>query len=53
MFFLCNENLNNCRTRLQKLFKGGNYSREETISGNTVLNKTNRVAQVFEPISLF
>ena len=36
IFLLCNQNLNNCRTRLRKLFKGGNYSKEETICGNTV-----------------
>ena len=31
IFLLCKENLNNCRTWLQKLFMGGNYSKEETI----------------------
>ena len=35
-FFLCNENLNSFLTRVRKLFKGGNYSREETFRGNTV-----------------
>ena len=30
-FLLCNENLNGFLTRVRKLFKGGNYSREETI----------------------
>ena len=28
---LCNEDLNSFLTRVRKLFKGGNYSREETI----------------------
>ena len=36
LFLLCNENLNSFLTRLRKLFKGGNYSREEIIRGNTV-----------------
>ena len=35
-FLLCNENLNSLLTRMRKLFKGGNCSREETIRGNTV-----------------
>ena len=35
--FLCNGNLISFLTRLRKLFKGGNYSREETICGNTLL----------------
>ena len=35
-FLLCNEKLNSFLTRVRKLFKGGNYSREETINGNTV-----------------
>ena len=35
-FLLCNENVNSFLTRVQKLFKGGTYSREETIRGNTV-----------------
>ena len=30
------KNLNNCLTRLRKLFKGGNQSREETFHGHTV-----------------
>ena len=34
---LCIENLNTFLTRLRKLFKRGNYSREETICGNTVI----------------
>ena len=33
---LCNENLNTFITRLPKLFKGGKYSREQTIRGNMV-----------------
>ena len=35
VFLLSNENLNSFLTRVRKLFKGGNYSREETINGNT------------------
>ena len=35
-FLLCNENLNIFLTRVGKPFKGGKYSREETIWGNTV-----------------
>ena len=31
--FLCNEKLNSFLTRVLKLFKGGNFSREETICG--------------------
>ena len=38
-FLLCNENLNRFFTRVRKLFKGGNYSKEETIRGNTVCIK--------------
>ena len=30
------KNMNSFLTRLRKLFKGGKYSREETIRGNTV-----------------
>ena len=30
-FLLCNENLNSFLTRVRKLYKGGKYSREETI----------------------
>ena len=41
MTLLCNENLNSFLTRVRKLFKGGNYSREEIIRGNTVLGFTN------------
>ena len=37
--FLCNEKLNSFLTRVRKLFKGRNYSREETIRGNTALHK--------------
>ena len=37
IFLLCNENLNSFLTRLQKLFKVGNYSREKTIHGNKVI----------------
>ena len=36
MTLLCNGNLNSFHTRVRKLFKGGNYSREEAICGNTV-----------------
>ena len=36
-FLVCNENLNSFLTRVSKLFKAGNYSREETIRRNTVL----------------
>ena len=36
IFLLWNENLNSYLTRVRKLFKGGNYSREETIRGNMV-----------------
>ena len=35
-FLLCNENLNSVLIRVQNLFKGGNYSREETVHRNTV-----------------
>ena len=35
---LYSENLNSFLTRVRKLFRGGNYSREETIRGNTVIN---------------
>ena len=35
-FLLCNENLNSFHTLVRKLFKGANYSREETIQGNTL-----------------
>ena len=39
LFFpLCNKNLNSFLTEVRKLFKGGKYSREETIWGNTVVN---------------
>ena len=34
---LWNENLKTFLTRLRKLFKGGKYSREENIRGNTVI----------------
>ena len=44
IFLLCNQNLNSFLTWLQKQFKGGNYSREETICGNTV-------SRVFELLS--
>ena len=42
IFLICNENLNTFLTRLQKLFKGLNYSREETICRHMVhaLKKT-------------
>ena len=36
IFLLCNENLNSFLTRVLKLVKGGNYSREETFRGNNV-----------------
>ena len=36
IFLLYNENLNSFLTRVRKVFKGGKYSREETIRGNTV-----------------
>ena len=37
--FLCNEKLNSFLTMVLKLFKGENFSREETIRGNTALHK--------------
>jgi hypothetical protein len=46
MIFLCNENLNTFLTRLRKLFKGGKYSREETIRENTVYSTI--VDQIFK-----
>ena len=51
MTLLCNENLNNFIfiTRMQKLFKGENYSKEETIHGNTVVvKKPNYVVEIKE-----
>ena len=33
---ICNENLNSFLIRVRKLFKGGNYLREENIRGNTI-----------------
>ena len=49
MTLLCNENLNNFIfiTRMQKLFKGENYSKEETIHGNTE-KKPNYVVEIKE-----
>ena len=38
IFPLCNKNLNSFLTGVRKLFKGGKYSREETIWGNTVFH---------------
>ena len=35
-FLLCDVNLNSLLTRVRKLFKSGNYSREETVCGNMV-----------------
>ena len=39
-FPFCNENLNSFLISVGKLFKGGNYSREETTCGNTVFRAT-------------
>ena len=36
IFSLFNENLNNFLTKVRKLFKGRNYSKKETVYGDTV-----------------
>ena len=55
ILLLCNENLNSFLTRLQKLFQGGKYSRDEKIRGNTVIyvHKTGKKTAPPETISLF
>ena len=52
-FLLCNENLNSFVIRVRKLFKGGNYSREETIRGNTVCSIKFALYEILpEPLNL-
>ena len=43
IFPLCNKNLNSFLTEVRKLLKGGKYSREETIWGNTVYSFSSRL----------
>ena len=49
---LCTENLNSFLTSERKLFKGGNYSREETIHRNTVF-KIIKIFEIWKGPSIF
>ena len=46
LFLLCNENLNSFLNRVQKLFEGGNRSREETICGKILKSKNHHQGPV-------